>query len=177
MISNVRSRLGHRAYGIAVLVALAMAALGVAAPGASASAAPHSERLPAISGHAAESLTTHLAIRSRPDAPQVTTCTVTAETPFEYYGGPYGGGEEGIAEAQCTGTVYALEVIVALFLNGTEVSYNTNTEYSTASAAADTVYPLSAGEYKTEAQVCATWTYGGSTSCSGIAVSSTVYLP
>jgi hypothetical protein len=103
---------------------------------------------------------------------------VTPETPFEYYGGPYGGGEEGIAEAECTGgTVYALEVIVALFLNGTEVSYNTNTEYVTASASADTIYPLSAGDYKTEAQVCVTWTYGGSTSCSGIAASSTIYLP
>src|SRR5580692_11638740 len=110
MINSLWSRLGRRAYGIIALTALAAAALGAAAPGASASAAPRLERLPAISRHAAESLTTNPTVRSRSVAPQTaTSCTPTPETPFEYYGGTYGGGEEGIAEASCTGgTVYAL---------------------------------------------------------------------
>jgi hypothetical protein len=179
MISSLRSRLGRKAYGIAALTALVVAALGATAPGASASTAPHSGRLPAISGHVSASLTAPSTIRSRHDAPQTaTSCTVTPSAPFEYYGGPYGGGEDGVAEATCTGgTVYALEVIVALFLNGTEVSYNTNTDYVAVTASANTDYPLSAGDYTTEAQVCVTWTLGGSTTCSGIAASSTVYLP
>ncbi len=179
MISSLRSRLGRRAYGIAALTAFAVAALGAATPGASASTAPHLGRLPAISGHVTHSITTRPDMRSRPDAPQTaTSCTVTPSAPFEYYGGTYGGGEEGIAEAQCTGgTVYELEVIVALFLNGTEVSWNTNTEYVTGSLAADTLYPLSAGNYTTEAQVCVTWTFGGSTTCSPVAANGPVYLP
>jgi hypothetical protein len=151
-----------------------MAALVAAASGASASAAPRPGHLPAISGHPAQSLITHPAVRPQ----TATSCISTPETPFEYYGGPYGGGEEGIAEASCTGgTVYALEVIVALFLNGNEVSYNTNTVYVTSSASADAIYPLSAGDYTTETQVCVTWTFGGSTTCGGIGASNAIYLP
>ena len=107
-----------------------------------------------------------------------TSCMVTPNAPFEYFGGTYGGGEEGIAEAECMGgTVYELEVIVALFRNGTEVSYNTNTEYVTSTASADTVYPLSAGSYTTETQACVVWTFGGSSSCTGVAANGPVSLP
>jgi hypothetical protein len=157
-----------------------VAALGAATPAASASAAPRLERSPAISGHAVKGIATHSTVRSPSDLPQTaTSCEVTPETPFEYFGGTYGGGEEGLAEAQCTGgTVYALEVIVGLVFNGNVVNPASNTGYVTSTESADSLYPLSAGDYQTAAEVCVTWTYGGSTTCSPVAETSpAVYLP
>lgn len=177
MISSLRPRLARKAYGIAALAALTGVAFGTAAPSASASATPRPQRLAAISGPTAERTSTRLAMRSRPEAALTLACPVTVDPPFEYYGGTYGGGEEGIAEAYCNGTVYELYIITALFLNGTEVASSTNTEYSTASAPADAIYPLSAGDYRTESQACFIAAYGGSWSCGAVSTSSTVYLP
>jgi hypothetical protein len=114
--------------------------------------------------------------RSPAQAAQTITCTVNPSTPFRYYGGTYGGGEEGIASVNCTGTVYEIQVAVALFLNGSQITYNSQTAYSTNFATADTVYPLSAGNYKTGADGYDTLTYGGSATFIPLEYSSTVNL-
>ncbi len=124
----------------------------------------------------AASGTTFSVTRSRAQAALAITCTVNPSTPFRYYGGTYGGGEEGIASVNCTGTVYEIQVVVALFLNGTQVTYNSQTAYSTNFATADTVYPLSAGNYTTGADGYYTLTYGGSATFIPVKYSSTVYL-
>ncbi|MFI9643052.1 hypothetical protein ACIG87_23860 [Micromonospora sp. NPDC051925] len=104
------------------------------------------------------------------------TCTLTPSTPFVYYGGPYGGGEEGLASVQCTYPVYAIQVEVALFRYGTQITYNTRTAYSTTLATVDTEYPRTSGEYKTGADAYITWSYGGSTSFIPLTFSNSVYL-
>lgn len=171
------SSLWRKASGVAAISALAIAMLGMTAPAASAAARPRPANLPRITAHAA-SRTAARSVAKPGISFTATNCTVTPQTPFEYFGGTFGGGEEGLAGASCNGTVYSLEVIVALFLNSTEVAFNTNTVLSTASGSADTVYPLSSGDYVTEAQICVTWTFGGSTTCSGVAATNpAVFLP
>ncbi|MEV6707433.1 hypothetical protein [Micromonospora wenchangensis] len=104
------------------------------------------------------------------------TCTLTPSTPFVYYGGPYGGGEEGLAAVQCTYPVYAIQVEVALFRYGTQVTYNTKTAYSTVLGNVDTEYPRYTGEYKTGADAFITWNYGGPTTFIPLTFSNSVYL-
>ncbi|MEV4842522.1 hypothetical protein AB0K20_04775 [Micromonospora matsumotoense] len=104
------------------------------------------------------------------------TCTLTPSTPFVYYGGPYGGGEEGLATVRCTYPVYAAQVEVALFRYGTQVTYNTYTNYSTTTTTADTEYPRSSGEYKTGADAFITWSYGGPTTFIPLTFSNSIYL-
>jgi hypothetical protein len=120
----------------------------------------------------------HVSItKSAAQVPQTITCTLTPQTPFRYFGGPFGGGEEGIAQVQCTGVVYEIKLEVALFLNGVQVTYNSTTTFSTTFATADTEYPLSAGNYTTGADAYITWTFGGSTSFIPLTTSPTVFLP
>lgn len=77
---------------------------------------------------------------------------------------------------QCTYPVYAIQVEVALFRYGTQVTYNTKTAYSTTLGTVDTEYPRSTGQYQTGADAFITWTYGGSTSFIPLTFSNSVYL-
>jgi len=115
--------------------------------------------------------------RTTAQADQSLQCTPYADTPFEYYGGTYGGGEEGIASLECNEVVYSIEVEVALFLNGHQVTYNNNTTYSTIETSADTVYPLSPGTYQTEMDAYVTPTFGGTALFSGVWAGPSTYLP
>jgi hypothetical protein len=108
--------------------------------------------------------------------PQTVTCTLTVGTPFTYSGGPYGGGEEGLAEVQCTAAVYEISVEVALFENGTEVVYSINTVYSTYLAGVNTEYPLSAGDYQAGALADVYWSSPSAYSAIGPVYSPVVYL-
>jgi len=115
-------------------------------------------------------------IKSATRTPQTINCTVDPETPAVYSGEPYGGGEYGVAEVDCSAVVYEIEVEVALFRNGVQVTYNSNTEYETTEASAVTDYPLSPGDYATAAEGIITATYGGSATTSPVYESNTVYL-
>ncbi|AUY52657.1 hypothetical protein [Streptomyces sp. CB01881] len=110
-------------------------------------------------------------------APQTINCTVTPSTPFRYYGGPYGGGEEGLASVSCTAPVYKIQLGVALYYNGSQVTYNSTTVYNALSSSADTEYPLNHGTYQTGAQATITTAYGGTPVTSPVYGSSTVTLP
>ncbi len=83
-------------------------------------------------------------------APATTnTCTLTVDTPFRYYGGPYGGGEEAIADITCTLPVQELDIAVGLYRGGVLVASNTNTNYSNYFINVNVDYPVSAGNYQT----------------------------
>jgi hypothetical protein len=111
--------------------------------------------------------------RTGPQAAETVTCTEYADTPFEYYGG----GEEGIASLECSQVVYEIEVVAALFLNGSEVSYGVNTVYSTSETSADAIYPLSAGTYQTYGQGYGEVAFGDGLSYIGEWDGPTTYLP
>ncbi len=188
MVVHLFQKLLSVAAGIVALVSVTAVGLMLAAPSASAATRPFSHvagmgsdlatsggasRLPAtIHGPRAAAI-------QRPGAAAVTiTCTLPAPpNPFEFFGGPSGGGEEGIANISCTGTVYEIQIVVGLFLNGTEVSANSNTVFSTTTASADTTYPLSSGNYETCAIAQVTWTFGGSSSTTPVVCGNTVNLP
>ncbi|KOV28012.1 hypothetical protein ADK60_19030 [Streptomyces sp. XY431] len=110
-------------------------------------------------------------------APLTIDCTVTPSTPFRYYGGPYGGGEEGLASVSCSAPVYKIQLDVALYYNGAQVTYNSNTVYNALSASADTEYPLKQGSYQTGARATITTVLGGSSVTSPIYGSASVTLP
>jgi hypothetical protein len=84
-------------------------------------------------------------------AGQAIDCTLTVHNPFRYYGGPYGGGVEGLASVSCTNVVQRIDVTVGLYKNGSLVSYRTRTTYSSLQGGADTEYPYSSGNYQTGA--------------------------
>ncbi|MFC8450225.1 hypothetical protein [Kitasatospora sp. NPDC057223] len=109
-------------------------------------------------------------------AVQSIDCTVTPSAPFRYYGGPYGGGEEGFASVSCSAPVYKIELGVALFYRGAQVTYNSNTVYNALSASADTEYPVNPGNYQTGAQATITTVYGGASVTSPVYGSAIVTL-
>lgn len=86
-------------------------------------------------------------------APYATVnCTLTPSNPFRYYGSLYGGGEEGLANVQCSYTVSEIDVQVGLYRNGTLVATSpVKQAYSTTQAGADTEYPVSPATYQTGA--------------------------
>jgi hypothetical protein len=120
---------------------------------------------------------THVTVTKTPaQVPQTVTCTLTVNTPFRYYGGPYGGGEEALAQVQCTGAVYEIAVEVDLFKNGVDVAYNVKTVYSSYLAGVDTEYPVSPGTYQAGAISDVYWSNSTSYSVLGPVYSPTVSL-
>lgn len=100
----------------------------------------------------------HVAVTKTPaQVAQTVTCTINVSTPLRYYGGPYGGGEEGLANVQCTAAVYAIVVEVDLFRNGVDVASNVNTVYGGYLAGVDTEYPVSPGSYQAAAVTDVYW--------------------
>jgi hypothetical protein len=151
----------------AVMAIVLSAALIVGAP-TSATAAPrhgtgYTFTVPA--GVASLSTTVHgmhvSAVKMPGQVAQAATCTVDPQTPFRYYGGPYGGGIEGLVEVTCTAVMYALEAEVALFLNGTQITYNYHTLYEVLQVSADTEYPLASGQFMTGADAYSEQDYNG----------------
>ncbi|MEU7619313.1 hypothetical protein AB0B27_24895 [Micromonospora rifamycinica] len=172
-----------RSFAAMVATALSTVLLAVAAPAQAAPAAgaestgPLSSLSTGTIGRPAGSVGTLASTSVTGTVGSISvTCTLTPSTPFVYYGGPYGGGEEGLATVRCTYPVYAIQVEVALFRYSTQVTYNTHTLYSTTTASADTEYPRSTGEYKTGADAFITWSYGGPTSFIPLTFSNSVYL-
>ncbi|MFH8616088.1 hypothetical protein ACH4E8_13580 [Streptomyces sp. NPDC017979] len=78
-------------------------------------------------------------------------CTLTASNPFRYWGGPYGGGVQGIASVSCTGAVQQISVTVGLYRYNSLVSVRTRSTYGNTIGGATTEYPYSAGQYQTGA--------------------------
>ncbi|MFF3853964.1 hypothetical protein [Micromonospora sp. NPDC002575] len=167
-MTKARTSWTLRAFAALSTIALSAAFLAVAGPSQAASSAANSRGSTLSAGTATYSTKATAArgpiVATAKVGALDITCTLTPSTPFVYYGGPYGGGEEGIATVRCTQPVYAIQVEVALFRYGTQVTYNTHTSYSTTTASADTEYPRASGEYRTGADAYITWTYGGSTS-------------
>jgi hypothetical protein len=89
------------------------------------------------------------------------TCTLNPSNPFRYYGGPYGGGEEGLSSVQCSYTVTEIDTQVGLY-RGTSLVANSavRTALSTNLDGADTEYPVSAGSYQTGAVAAVQFTDG-----------------
>jgi hypothetical protein len=183
-MANVRSRWILRALVAAVLP---IAVLGAAVPSQAAPAAGHLGAPGATSwtftvpaGTASLSVGSPGArvtvVKAPAQVPMDITCTLRVSTPFVYFGGTYGGGEEGLATTQCTGIVYQLTTEVALFRNNVQVTYNSYTNYSTTTTTADTEYPRMSGQYTTAADSFITWTFGGTTSFIPINYSATVTL-
>jgi hypothetical protein len=177
-------RLGLAGKVIAVTGALALCAIGPAAHAATGSLPTHTTggvtfEIPAGVTKASGTVNGgHYSItRTTAQADQSLQCTVYADTPFEYYGGPYGGGEEGIASLECNEVVYSIETEAYLLLNGHEVAYGNNTTYSTTETTADAIYPLSAGTYQTEMDAYVTATYGAAAQFSGYWAGPSTYLP
>lgn len=201
MVQKTRAPRAHKGLRAATVAALATAGLattGIVSPAAQATTSHNTHLSPmrdrastrmattetftipaGVLSYSSETRGTHVSVtKSAAQLPQSITCTLTVNTPFRYYGGPYpGGGEEGLATTQCTGVVWAIQVEVALFYNGTQVTYNSHTNYSTTTTTADTEYPLHAGNYYTGADSYITWTYGGSTAFIPLTNSPTTYLP
>lgn len=81
-----------------------------------------------------------------------TTCTLNVYNPFRYYGSTPGGGVQGIAEIRCNQAATQLDIVIALFRNGTQVTYNSRTNYYNNFINITTeYYPFSAGNYTTAA--------------------------
>ena len=115
--------------------------------------------------------------KSAAQAPQVVSCYATATSPFRYYGGPYGGGVEGLSHVFCSTVVYAIQTDVYLFRNGVQVASNYSVVYSSTTGAADTEVPYSSGTYITGADGYYVPTYGGSASSVAFTNSAAVYIP
>jgi hypothetical protein len=170
---------------LAVSFALGAGTAAQAAPAPHPSAAPHAAGVTFVipAGVTAGSVNvdgTHAFVRkTAAEANTSISCTVTPDAPFEYFGGPYGGGEEGIAYTSCSAVVYEIQTVAALFLNNTsnEVAYGTSTVYEEVSGSADAVYPLQSGEYFTAVQGTVTTVFGGGSVTSSVYVSAGVTLP
>ncbi|MFJ8210335.1 hypothetical protein [Streptomyces sp. NPDC096033] len=160
------------------LGACAASLVALVVPSATAQAATERQAVTlAKPGSGATVLTITLPATRAGAAPQTIDCTVTPSTPFRYYGGPYGGGEEGLASVSCTAPVYKIQLGVALYYNGSQVTYNSTTVYNALSSSADTEYPLKQGTYQTGAQATITTVYGGASVTSPVYGSATVNLP
>jgi hypothetical protein len=178
MANDTRSTAGRTLLGASVAALLALVVPPTATAQAATAAAKTTVQVsPALAGaHRAPGpgavvLTFTLpAHRGAAAAPQSVSCTVNPSTPFRYYGGPYGGGEEGLAQVSCSAPVYEIQLAVALFSGSTQLTYHSTTAYGTTSSGADTEYPVAAGSYQTAAQATITAVYGGA------AVTSSVYL-
>ncbi|WP_043465680.1 hypothetical protein [Kitasatospora sp. MBT66] len=156
--------------------AAALAALVVPSTTAHAATA-HPTATLAKPGNGAGVLTLTVPATRPGAAPLTIDCTVTPSTPFRYYGGPYGGGEEGLASVECSALVYKIQVDVALYYNGSQVTYNSRTAYNALNATADTEYPLKQGSYQTGARATITTVLGGTPVTSPIYGSASVNLP
>lgn len=101
------------------------------------------------------------AVRSALVSPNTAvTCTLTVSAPFRYYGGTYGGGEEGLASVSCTGQVSQLQVTVGLYYYGNLATYSTRTWNNVFQGGADTEYPVQSGQWQTGALSNITWADG-----------------
>lgn len=121
---------------------------------------------------------THFTVtRNISQAPLTVTCTLSVGTPFEYFGGLYGGGEEATASVSCNGFVYAISVEVDLFVNGVDTVYSVNTVYSTSFASVAVEYPLLYAYYQAGAISDVYWSSPSLYSVLGPVYSPTVYLP
>ena len=175
----IHARLAYKVLGGAAAATLAAGALTALGPTAEAATpqAPHGSSqtvlvIPA-GGHVTTSVgSARVGVVGAPTA--TATCTLTVTTPFRYYGGPYGGGEEGLASIQCNLAVTQLFIEVGLFRNGTQVTYNSKNNYSNSFINVDTEYPVSAGSYYTGAD--GTQYSNGTSSSVPYATSPTVYL-
>jgi hypothetical protein len=137
---------------------------GTAQAAGRASAAPETRTsvvIPALSHEVTVSAGSMTAVIVPAAHPSTTvTCTITAFVPFQYSGGPYGGGEEGTGQIQCNLPVYELSITVGLYRQGSLVSYSTTTNYSSNLIGADAYYPLSPAAYSTGAIGTVYWTSG-----------------
>ncbi|MEV6520321.1 hypothetical protein AB0M43_00080 [Longispora sp. NPDC051575] len=107
----------------------------------------------------------------------VVNCTLTPGSPFRYYGGPGGGGVQGIANVNCDGVVAQITTEAALFRYSTQISYSTRTVYNTTVGNALTsVSPFQAAQYKLGSIATITWTAGGSSSSTPLIYGPTVTL-
>jgi len=115
--------------------------------------------------------------KSAAQAPLTVSCYATASNPFRYYGGPYGGGVEGLSHVFCSTVVYAIQTDVYLLRNGVQVASNYSIVYSSTTGAADTEVPYSSGTYTTAADGYYVPTYGGSAYSVPLVFSPSVYIP
>jgi hypothetical protein len=179
--TGFRSRSSKKIVSGAAAVTVAVAMMTTLSPAAEATSAPFPARgveartvfvVPA--GGTVSTTIGGAHIKAVGSATLAASCTFTVYTPFRYYGGTYGGGEEGGAIIQCTTSVTQLFIEVGLFKNNVQVTYNSNTSNYSSFVNAYTEYPVSAGYYYTGAQ--GTTNSNGITSTVPYKTSSTVYL-
>ncbi|MEU9605632.1 hypothetical protein [Streptomyces sp. NPDC048057] len=166
MAVNRRTALSRTA---AAVFAAGMMAAGTLASGGSAQAAPAASGgsaglAPSVAAQQTFTLpkgvTSHRAgtgaasasiVRTPAQARSTINCTLTATNPFRYWGGPFGGGVQGIASVSCTGIVQQISVTVGLYRYNSLVSVRTRSSYGNTIGNATTEYPYSAGQYQTGA--------------------------
>ncbi len=89
------------------------------------------------------------------------TCTLNPSNPFRYYGGPYGGGEEGLSSVQCSYTTTEIDHQVGLYKGTTLVAASAvRSVYSGYLNTVDTEYPVSPGSYQTGSVAAVQFTDG-----------------
>lgn len=168
-LNRKRSVSGRRMAGLlagAVALAVGGALVSGTAAGATAPAAATGGLTPA--GHAVPGggkvspMTSASFSHTLTVAPFSTvTCTLDADNPFRYYGGPYGGGEEGLAGVQCSYTTTEIDAQVGLYRNGSLVANSAVRQvYSGLQNTVDTEYPVSPASYQTGAIAAVQFTDG-----------------
>lgn len=174
MFKTATSRPGRRLFaaGASALGAVTLG-LAPAAQAASSATSPTQSAPYAISAQSSArtaSATAHAAglagVR-----PNTTSCTIYPSNPLAYSGEPYGQGVEGLAQVQCTGVVYAIQVEAEIYddNNGNYALSSWNTQYSTLQAGANAEYPRSSGYWQTCGAAYVWWTsttYSYITGCS-----------
>lgn len=177
--SHALRQLGRRALTSAVaLVVLAIGAVGLSPAAQAATATP----LTAVAGHTAASTSASTAtisihvhgpasVGSNTVKPDTTSCTITAKNPTT---SAYGAG--GVGVVACTGNVYEIVLVVALFYGSTEESYTTVTAYNGSEVSTADYTPDITGYWQTGAVADVYWSSPSSYSQLGPVYSPSTYL-
>ena len=182
MINSVMpSNRARRAFGIAAAAALGAATLALG-PAAQAASAPTLSitAVSHLSAAPAQIVATGATAHNRSSAirPETTSCTITPSTPFQYSGEPYGEGVEGLAEVQCTGVVYALQVEAEIY-NDNTTAYTLSgydTEYNAIEYGNNAEYPLTGGYWQTCGAAYVWWTSSTYSYISACTPAGTTYI-
>lgn len=173
--SHALRQLGRRV--LTAAVALAVLTIGVAGLSPAAQAATASP-LTAVAGHTAASTATisiHLhgpaTVRNSMVKPDTVSCTITAKNPTT---SAYGAG--GVGVVACTGNVYEIVLVVALFYGSTEESYTTVTAYNGSEVSTADYTPDITGYWQTGAVADVYWSSSSSYTQLGPVYSPSTYL-
>jgi len=168
-------RLGRRVLTAAVVLAVLTIGTAGLSPAAQAAIATP---LTAIASHTAASTTAisiHVhgpaSFRNNTVKPDTTSCTITAQNPTT---SAYGAG--GVGVVACTGNVYEIVLVVALFYGSTEESYTTVTAYNGSEVSTADYSPDITGYWQTGAVADVYWSSPSSYSQLGPVYSPSTYL-